>query len=204
MAQRDRSRDSTDDELRALVEAGDLGGAATRFMQQHGGNILAFLLVRLRDESAATEVLSEFTEDFWRGLPQFRWRTTLRSWAYTLARNAANRYQRSRWRRDARLVHPRETPDCLQEPRSSTAPYLRTELKTRMRALRLRLPEDDQTLLVLRVDKGLSWNELAVIFSGDGDAMEQADVVRWASRLRQRFATIKQRLKGLARQEGLI
>jgi RNA polymerase sigma-70 factor (ECF subfamily) len=173
-------------------------------MERYGGNILAFLVVRLRDESAASEALSEFTEDFWRGLAGFRWRTTLRSWGYTLARNAANRYLRSRRRREAWLLHPQQTPNCVQERRPSTAPYLRTEIKRRMRALRSQLPADDQTLLVLRIDKGLSWNELAVIFSGEGDAMEEEAMIRWASRLRQRFVTIKRRLRDLAQQEGLI
>jgi RNA polymerase sigma-70 factor, ECF subfamily len=198
------TQDDRDAELRALVEAGELDGAATRFMEQHGGDILAFLAVRFRDQSAASEVFSDFTEDFWRGLSGFRWRTSLRSWAYTLARNAANRYQRSTHRREARLVRPNQTPDCPQERRPSTAAFLKTEVKKRMRELRYRLPAEDQTLLVLRIDKGLSWNELAVVFSGEGDAMEEAEVLRWAGRLRQRFATIKRRLRSLAEKEGLI
>jgi RNA polymerase sigma-70 factor (ECF subfamily) len=190
--------------LRALVESGDLKGAATRFMEQYGGEILALLLVRLRDETAASEVFSVFTEDFWRGLDGFRWKTTLRSWGHTLARNAANRFQRSQRRREAWLTYPKRTPECVQERRSSTALHLRTEVKRRIRALRQQLPVDDQTLLVLRIDKGLSWNELAVILSGKGEALDQAEKIRWADRLRQRFATIKRRLRVLAQQEGLV
>lgn len=196
--------DDRDAELRALVAAGDLEAATSRFMEQHGGEILAFLVMRLRNDTAATEVFSVFTEDFWRGLEGFRWQTTLRSWGYTLARNAANRYQKSRSRREARLAHPQRTPQCAQEPRASTAPYLRTEMKKRMRELRNRLPVDDQTLLVLRIDKGLSWNELATVFAGEGDGTEEADQARWAARLRQRFATIKRRLRELAQEEGLL
>jgi RNA polymerase sigma-70 factor (ECF subfamily) len=192
-----------DAELRALVGAGDLEGVASRFMQRHGGEILAFLVVRLRDESTASEVFSEFAEDFWRGLAGFRWRTTLRSWAYALARNAANRFQRDR-RRQAQLARLQPAAGRVQERRSSTAPYLRTEVKKRLRALRSQLPADDQTLLILRIDKGLSWNELAVIFSGEGDATTEAEKARWAARLRQRFAAIKRRLRVLAEQEGLV
>jgi RNA polymerase sigma-70 factor (ECF subfamily) len=77
-------------------------------------------------------------------------------------------------------------------------------VKKRMRALRDRMPVDDQTLLVLRIDKGLSWNELAAIFSGEGEALEHEELVRWAARLRQRFTTVKQRLRALAVQEGII
>lgn len=192
-----------DAEFRTLVESGDLEGATTRFMGQYGGEILAFLVVRLRDQPAASEVFAEFTEDFWRGLEGFRWRTSFRSWGYTLARNAANRFQRSRRQRESRIVHPFRTPDCVQERRSSTAPCLRTEVKRRMRALRSRLPTDDQTLLVLRIDKGLPWKELAVIFSGEGDAMEEAEMSRWAGRPRQMSASIKRGLRSLAQEEGL-
>jgi RNA polymerase sigma-70 factor (ECF subfamily) len=193
-----------EDKLRELVEAGDLEGAAARFIEQYGGEILSFLAMRLRDHAASSEVFSAFTEDFWRGLKGFRWKTTLRSWAYTLARNAATRFQRSRRRRQAQLAHLPTTPERAQERRSSTAPYLRTEVKMRMRALREQLPADDQSLLVLRIDKGLSWKELAVIFSGAGDAMEEAEMLRWSARLRQRFAAIKRKLRALAQEEGLI
>jgi RNA polymerase sigma-70 factor (ECF subfamily) len=73
-----------------------------------------------------------------------------------------------------------------------------------MRALRNQLPADDQALLVLRIDKGLSWNELAAVFSGQGDALEEAELLRWAVRLRQRFAAIKRKLRGQAEEEGLL
>jgi RNA polymerase sigma-70 factor (ECF subfamily) len=200
----DRPPDPDDASFRTLVESGDLEGATTQFMERFGGDILAFLVVQLRDPSNASEVFSQFAEDFWRGLAGFQWRTTLRGWGYTLACNAAARFQRSQRRREVRRVRPPRTPQCAQVRRSSTAAYLRTEVKNRMRALRLQLPVDDQSLLLLRIDKGLSWNELAVIFSGQSEAEEEAEMVRSAARLRQRFAAIKRRLKGLARKEGLI
>jgi RNA polymerase sigma-70 factor, ECF subfamily len=200
----DRTTDPDDAGFRTLVESGDLEGAAARFMERFGGDILAFLVVQLRDHANASEVFSQFAEDFWRGLAGFQWKTTLRSWGYTLASNAAKRFQRSRRRREARLVRPAQAPDYAQSRRSSTAPYLRTEVKNRMRALRLELPVDDQSLLLLRIDKGLSWKELAVVFSDDSEPMEEAQMVRSAARLRQRFAKIKLRLKVLAKEEGLI
>ncbi len=195
--------ENMEDEYRALVEAGDLQGATTAFMQRFGGDILAFLAMRLRDQTAVSEVYSEFTLDFWRGLEGFEWRTTLRGWGYTLARNAANRFLQRR-RREKRLVHPDRTPDLAEERRPSTAPYLRTAMKKRMRELRERLPMEDQSLLVLRIDKGLSWNELAVVFSAEGATVGEAEVLRSAARLRQRFAAIKRRLRTMAEEEGLL
>ncbi len=120
-----------------------------------------------------------------------------------MARNAANRFQQRR-RREARLVRADRAPDLPEERRPSTAPYLRTAMKKRMRELRERLPLEDQSLLVLRIDKGLSWNELAVVFAAEGPSMEDAEVLRSAARLRQRFASIKRRLRAMAEAEGLI
>ncbi len=120
-----------------------------------------------------------------------------------MARNAANRFQHRR-RRAARLVHPDRTPDLAAERRPSTAPYLRTAMKKRMRELRERVPLEDQSLLGLRIDKGLSWNELAVVFSAEGATVGEAEVLRSAARLRQRFAAIKRRLRTMAEEEGLL
>jgi len=89
----------------------------------------------------------------------------------------------------------------VQEVRSETASYLRTEKKTRLRALREMLSEADQVLLVLRVDRGLAWEELARVLSTDEP--DDDGLKREAARLRKRFQLVKEKLKTLARSEGL-
>ena len=95
-------------------------------------------------------------------------------------------------------------PRASPKPEATTPKYLQTEVKNRMRELRAQLPVDDQSLLVLRIDKGLSWNELASIFSSQGEALSDTNRRRWATRLRQRFVSVKARLRALAEAEGLI
>jgi RNA polymerase sigma-70 factor, ECF subfamily len=73
-----------------------------------------------------------------------------------------------------------------------------------MRALRERLSEDDQTLLVLRIDKELSWKEIAAVMSGRGEELDDAALRRWSARLRQRFRKVKERLRVMAKEEGII
>jgi RNA polymerase sigma-70 factor (ECF subfamily) len=80
--------------------------------------------------------------------------------------------------------------------RSETAPHLRTERRQQLEALRAALTPDEQTLLVLRIDKGLSWNDIARVFSDGGEATAQAEL---AVRLRKRFQLLKERLRTLAR-----
>jgi len=73
-----------------------------------------------------------------------------------------------------------------------------------MRKIREQLSDDDQELLVLRVDRALSWRELAMVMSGKGEALDEGEINRWSTLLRQRFVKIKKRLKELAQREGLL
>jgi len=60
--------------------------------------------------------------------------------------------------------------------------------------IRSQLDEDDQVILVLRVDRSMGWRDIArVIAEGDTDA----DVDRVAATLRKRFERIKTRIREL-------
>jgi len=55
-------------------------------------------------------------------------------------------------------------------------------------------------LLVLRVDKGLAWNDLArVMYAEDGPLLDDEGLKREAARLRKRFQHVKERLLELKR-----
>ena len=73
--------------LRETWERGDYQVAATLALEAYAPEIMGFLMERLRGEDDASEVFSQFALDFWRGLPRFEWRSSLRAWAYALARN---------------------------------------------------------------------------------------------------------------------
>jgi hypothetical protein len=53
---------------------------------------------------------------------------------------------------------------------------------------------------VLRVDRDMSWDEIAAIVEEGADA----DRVKVAARVRKRFQAIKEKLRTLARAEGLL
>jgi RNA polymerase sigma-70 factor, ECF subfamily len=91
-----------------------------------------------------------------------------------------------------------------EKVRTTTVVYRRSEVKDRMRDLRESLPDDDQMLLILRVDRGMDFRELAVALA-DRDAGLAADEIdREAARLRKRFERVKARLRELAEEAGLI
>jgi len=89
--------------------------------------------------------------------------------------------------------------------RSATQAFARTDAKDRVRALRERLPDDDQTVLILRVDRSLSWRELVLVMNDAETAqLSEAELQKSEQRLRQRFKRIKDRLRELAKEDGLL
>jgi RNA polymerase sigma-70 factor (ECF subfamily) len=85
--------------------------------------------------------------------------------------------------------------------RSRTQLHLRSEVKDGVRRLRDQLDPDEQQLLMLRIDRNLGWTEIAEIVEDDDDPKA---IARASARLRQQFQTLKERLRELARAEGLL
>ena len=63
--------------------------------------------------------------------------------------------------------------------------------------LRAALPVEDQSLLVLRVDQGLPWAEVAEILAEEGRPADP-------NALMKRFERLKDKLARMARDEGLL
>ena len=79
---------------------------------------------------------------------------------------------------------------------------MRTDVKDRFAALRETLSPEEQSLLVLRVDRELSWDDVArIMYDGDDDNDEE--LKRHTTNLRQRFRQLKIRLEEWAKNEGL-
>ena len=188
--------------VRRLTESGDYDGATTAALRAYGPEVLRFLCALHKSEADASEVFSVFAEDLWKSMKGFAWECSLRTWAYTLARRASFRTLRKK--RAARLVlgSSAAISQLVQEVRTQTLTYLRTETKTRLRALRDSLSEEDQALLMLRVDRELAWDELARVLS-ETDAEDADALKREAARLRKRFQLVKEKLKELAKREGI-
>jgi RNA polymerase sigma factor (sigma-70 family) len=193
-------------QIRALCDTGDKKKAATLLLEGYGRELFGFLMSRLRDDDAAREVFSRFTEDLWRGLDGFRWRCPARIWSYTLARHAASRYiQETRRRRAHQVPLSRAGPlsEIEQKIRTATLTLARTETKSRMARLRERLSVDDQTLLILRISRKLSWKEIAQVMLHEGEVVEDSVLEKEAVRLRKRYQSAKEKLKEMVLEEGV-
>jgi RNA polymerase sigma-70 factor, ECF subfamily len=193
-------------EIRRALAAPELERCATLVLKGYGPEILGYLLGRLRDETLASESFAMFAEDLWRSLPGLTLSATMRAYAYALARNAASRLlgrQLKKERKGVPLSDAEVWSRVAHQVREDTLPHLQTAMKSKVAALRAQLSEEEQTLLTLRVDRELSWPEIAVVYA-DGKALDKQELLREAAKLRKRFEVTKQRLRKLAAAAGVL
>jgi RNA polymerase sigma-70 factor (ECF subfamily) len=200
-------REGLEQRIRALCETGDKKRAATLLLEGYGREVFGFLVARLRDREAASDVFSQFTEDLWRGLEGFRWQCSARVWSYTLARHAASRYiddVRRRRGRNVPLSRAGPLSEIAERIRTGTRAGAQTEARSRIAQLRESLPVDDQTLLILRVNRKLGWREIAQIMLRDGESPDDEELAKEAARLRKRYQLAKDKLRQMAVEQGLV
>lgn len=199
------AREALEARVKAHCEARDYDGAATLTVRGYGPEVYGFLVALHKSEDEAAEVFSTVTENLWRALPKFAWAATLRTWVYTIARNASLRWRKVE-KRHARGAVPitSEASRLVAEVRTQTQTFLKTDSRDALARLRDELAPEDRTLLVLRVDRDLAWNDLALVMLGEDGEPDEAALKREAARLRKRFQLVKDKLVAMGRRDGLL
>lgn len=182
-------------ELRRRFEAGDLDGTMSAALAGYGGELYGFLVGLARDPARADDVFGATCERLWRALPRFRWDSSFRVWAYTVARNEFLRSTRetTRAKRHVAVSQIASIQEAIDRARSTTPIYQRTDVKDRFAKAREQLEPDDHMLLGLRLDRQMAWLDIAKIL-GSGD---EAALTREAAALRKRFERLKLKLREL-------
>lgn len=183
-------------EVRERLVAEDAAGAAELVIRVLGPAILRFTRAVAREEALAADGFSEFAEDLWRGLPSFRGDASVKTWAYRIAWRAVMRVCADAWQRRRVPLSGSPASRLAEDVRSRTPVVLERQARA-LETLRARLTVEEQALLTLRVDQGLSWAEVAAVLSGEGEPV-QADA------LAKRYQRLKERLAELAHREGLV
>jgi len=176
-----------DAELGPLLGAERFMEATTLVLRTLGPEILGFLSAVLGNVDG-DEVFAAFSESLWRSLAAYRSKCGIRTWAYMLARQ-----QIARHRKGARQQPPQirisELADVLQEVRRTY-----TTRRATLTRLRNELGIEDRELLILRIDRELSFDEIALLFVEDPSTADEPALRREAARLRKRFQLIKDQL----------
>ncbi|MGC3998729.1 MAG: sigma-70 family RNA polymerase sigma factor [Anaeromyxobacter sp.] len=175
-----------------LMAAGQHREAATEIIRGHGPRILGYLHKLLGNDADASDAFSLFAEQVWRGVPRFEGRSTSRTWAFKAAWSAAMKVRDDGWRRLHQRLESSEASRLADEVRTRTG--LRVERQRReLEELRAELSDEDQTLLVLRLDQQLAWEDVAEVLSTDTAPVDPAT-------LRKRYERIKARLAALVKE----
>lgn len=182
-----------DAELAPLLTAERFVEATTLVLRNLGPEILGFLSAVLGNVDG-DEVFAAFSESLWRSLVAYRSRCGIRTWAYMLARQQIARHRKGA-RRHPQQVRISELADVLQEVRKTY-----TTRRATLTQLRSELSIEDRELLILRIDRELSFDEIALLFVEDGTSADEQALHREAARLRKRFQLIKDQLMARVRE----
>lgn len=196
-------REQLEREIAAYCAESQYAAATTIAIKGYGPEILGYLMAATGREQDAADIFSDYCEKLWRALPGFRGESSFRTWSYRVAHNALAQAARTGARRGRRVVAMAELPEVealIDHVRTQTLPYLRTQVKEEVTRLRDQLEDEDRTLLILRIDRRLPWDEIAHIIEPELPTPES--VKRLSASLRKRFQRLKLQLRELTK--GLI
>jgi RNA polymerase sigma-70 factor (ECF subfamily) len=183
----------TEDRVLRLLTGGDANGAATVALEELGPAILGWLRA-LHGQDDGDEVFAAFAERLWKGLIGFRGESSLRAWAYRIAWNASHSFRSDAWQRRRRRLSTSAASRLAASISRSIRP---SADEPRLRKLREMLSPQDHTLLVLRLDREMAWEEIAAVLTGTGERVT-------APALRKRYERLKGKLARSARDQGLV
>ncbi len=182
--------------VRERLAAGGPDGAATALIEALGPAILRYLRSMLRVEEDAADAFSQWSENVWTGLASFRGESSLKTWGYRLAWNAAQNLRNEAWRRRGQRLATGQASALAMSIQTKSVVVVERQRQA-LEELRAALSEDDRSLLVLRLDQQLSWNEVAEVMAADGKPVDPATLMK-------RFERVKAKLGELARARGLL
>jgi len=188
--------DTIDRELRTMLANGERERATELAIRTYGPEVVGWLRSIMRSDADAQDAFSRMSEELWNSLQRFDGRCSVRTWCYMLARHAAAHVR----------SHPRNAHEVLVSSVPSvlgavthvwnTTKGVAKQAEDVYAAIRGELADEDQTLLVLRVDKNLSWREIAQVLCGEDASADEVE--RKGATLRKQFERIKVRLRELA------
>ena len=186
--------------MRAAAERGRFDEATTLVLRAYGQELLEYAIATARSEADGCDAFSLFSERLWRGLPQFRWESSARTFSYVLIRRALIDLKRGGGARRATPLS--EAPEVLaiaEEVRSRTLTFLRTEARDAFAELRASLSPEEREILVLRLDRRLPWRDVAMVMSADED-LDAAAIERRSAALRKQWETMKTKLRTMVQR----
>ena len=188
------AREQAELRIRSLVAAGDIGSAVTGVLRLYGPELFGFITALIEVPAFAREVYATVGERISIGLRAFAWRCDVRTWIYALARREMGAF-RDKHGCPINVLSPTQKPP-------SSGPFRQTAYRGVVANLRRRLAPEERELLILRVDRRLSWRSLA--FSTLGEGASDAELSAEEERLRDSLTRVKWKLAQMAKEHGIL
>jgi RNA polymerase sigma-70 factor (ECF subfamily) len=181
----ERTTPDPDRDALELIAAGDTSGALRRLMERHGDTVYRYCCQALGDAELAEDVRQQVFMQAFRDLPKFSGRSIVRTWLLAIARHRVLDAARARRRCASRMLE-REHEELARmgDPRPSPAESL--ELRQALEASLATLGDDERTTVLLRLQLGFSFQEIAQL-CGASPGAHHARVARALPQLRQRI-----------------
>jgi len=203
------SDQAVEDEVRTALARGtpeDLQRGVELAMGHYGQRLCAFVLNLAKDPAVAADVQQDLWLSVFLHAPKFRWESSLKGWLYLLARRAAIKAAQKGVQRGRAGVPLSQAAESKLRAHMATsiAEWQKDDFKQRFRELRRKLPEKDQSLLVMRSDQEMPFREIAHALAETDETLGEAELKTREATLMKRFQRVKQRLFQLALEEGLV
>jgi RNA polymerase sigma-70 factor, ECF subfamily len=167
--QPEREIEGTEVAIRTALARG-AAAAAGAIVRGYGTELLGYLVAGARDREVGEELFQELSKELLRSLPRFRGDSSFRTFSYAIAWNLVRQYRRATARRKLKPLDEELAQRIPLPDRTETKSWQRTAAKNRIAQLRDKLSPEDQTLLFLRVERAMSWKEVARVLENDESA----------------------------------
>ncbi len=182
-----------DDELIARLQAGDQAAYA-QLVEEHAGKIYRLALRLMGNEADAEDVLQETFLSAFKSMDRFEARSSLSTWLYRIASNAALMRLRRKEPEQVSVDEPVERDDGELIPRQlfdfcclPEEDLLREEARAEMQRAVDELPPSLRSVFVLRDIEGLSTEETAEALDLSVSAVKSR-LMRARLKLRERLS----------------
>lgn len=185
---------AAEDEIMELVDSGEFERATETVIDAYGSELYNYIRKLCGDPHLADDAFQSFSIDLWEGLESFEGRSSIETWAYTVARNAAYQLMRKQGRKKERPLYTDEQRRLAERwTRSATKNWEKTEAKHWLWEIVEEFGSEARELFVLRIGNQKSWREIAEIV--EDDDLEGKELSRASARLRKRYQRLKEKLR---------
>lgn len=185
-----RVLDATIPPARTTAHARDAIG---HVVSTYGAEVFGFLMAMLDERRAAREVYTAVMERLPDEARRFAETCSVRALTYGLARRELARRRASSGER-----RPRASRWIASRP-PAVSPYRSPAAESLVASIRQRLAAEDLELLILRVDRHMTWRELAITQVG---CLSAGRLELESQRLRARFRRLKAQIARRAERHG--